>query len=142
MSWIIWYWVTHDATAVKPPESLIITIVRPETGNHEIHHVHLAVMIPVVLAEVHLVVYSINRGIDNWSAITKFMGIVLTIIDSYWPHYVELRLELPVGVVSEIVMHTASIDLAIKAGIVFFIKHVGGDVLIVRTRELLVVELH
>ena len=99
-------------------------------------------MIPVVLAEVHLVVYSINRGIDNWSAITKFMGIVLTIIDSYWPHYVELRLELPVGVVNEIVMHTARKDFAVKAGVAFFIKHVVDYRGIIRTREFLVVELH
>ena len=131
---------------MRPPEpSVVAVIVGTVASQDEEHQIDVAVAVAVILAEIHVGVGLVKGTNDDLRR--RAASVILTVVNGVRAYHVELRLELTVGIITEVVTHTAGAghELPVRlsvAGIVLLIHHVIDVVMEVIARELLILILH
>ena len=123
--------------------AVVATVARGISCHHEEHHVDLAIVVGVVLCEIHLVVNGVECGLENLAClVVAFKARVVEIDRS---HNVKHRVELPHGVVVVVVANAAGASLesiiVIEASVVLGVTQLVVEVVRIVHQELLVVEV-
>ena len=132
---------------------IVARVARRVTGNQEVHHVDLAVVVVVILREVHIGVGLLQRIVEDGrrhalALVGARLGLAVgTIAGAVGTHHVKGGLERAVGLVVEVVVHTAGAahvttgDRVMVAREILAAEHRGVERLRVVHAELLVREV-
>ena len=134
--------------SVGPEKALVVAaVVGAVAGHDKVDQVYHTVAVAVILAEIDLLVGGIDGVDQDADGILRAFGVILAVVHRHGAHDIKLRLELAVGAVAEVVVHTAVVGLLAAvfphvAGVVHIVHHVLHNLGIVAAREGTVVELH
>ena len=101
----------------------------------------MSVAVAIVFRKVHIRVCSTDSSPHQLVAFVGALGIILAIVERIGSHHIKLRFEATVGIVGEIVAHTAGKHLVVVLREALLVGHLVHQVTIVGTRKLQVLVL-
>ena len=134
-----------ELAGVGPDVLHPFTVVGTIAGKDDIHHVDNTILIKVVLAEVHLCVGRVGHLLHQLRSLRRLVRIFFADIHSKRSGNIKLRRKNTIGIIMEIVAHTACKDACAYVAIALIailIDHIIHHLRIVFTRELAILVLH